>query len=84
MITEVSDTGIGIKKKDLQKLFRFFGKVESSKSLNKGGMGLGLTISKMILSQMGGGIECSSVEGKGSSFKFFLPVLDISSASSPI
>lgn len=78
-MTDVRDTGIGIKKKDLQKLFRFFGKVESSKSLNKGGMGLGLTISKMILSQMGGTIECSSIEGKGSTFRFSLPVLDDSS-----
>jgi signal transduction histidine kinase len=45
----VSDTGIGIAPEDIQKLFLFFGKLESSKKVNKGGMGLGLTISRMII-----------------------------------
>ena len=47
--TEVEDTGIGIKEEDLLKLFRFFGQVTKSKDINRGGMGLGLTISKMIV-----------------------------------
>ncbi len=46
---EVSDTGIGISEEDIQKLFQFFGKLENSKKVNKGGMGLGLTISRMII-----------------------------------
>lgn len=46
---DVSDTGIGIGTEDIQKLFQFFGKLESSKKVNKGGMGLGLTISRMII-----------------------------------
>lgn len=46
---EVSDTGIGIGEEDIQKLFKFFGKLENSKKVNKGGMGLGLTISRMII-----------------------------------
>lgn len=49
LITSVVDSGIGIKDEDIQKLFRFFGKIDDVKKLNKGGMGLGLTISKMIL-----------------------------------
>lgn len=46
---EVSDTGIGISEEDIQKLFQFFGKLGNSKKVNKGGMGLGLTISRMII-----------------------------------
>ena len=45
----VKDSGIGIKVEDLTKLFKFFGYASSSKNINKGGMGLGLTISKMII-----------------------------------
>lgn len=49
LTVSVRDTGIGIKPEDLVKLFHFFGQVSSSKSINKSGMGLGLTISKMII-----------------------------------
>ena len=45
----VRDTGVGIKMEDITKLFRFFGKLSSTKNINKGGMGLGLTISKLII-----------------------------------
>lgn len=49
LLIDVADTGIGIAEADLNKLFRFFGQVSSSKNINQGGMGLGLTISKMIV-----------------------------------
>lgn len=71
---QVEDTGIGIQREDLSKLFQFFGKISKTKDINKGGMGLGLTISKMILQQLGGEIRVSSVFGKGSIFAFALPV----------
>lgn len=58
--TSVIDTGVGISKKDLTRLFQFFGKMQAHKDLNKGGMGLGLTISKMILTQMNGSISVAS------------------------
>ena len=45
----VLDTGIGIKQEDISKLFKFFGQVSTTKSINKSGMGLGLTISSMII-----------------------------------
>ena len=47
--TKVKDTGVGIKQEDLNKLFKFFGKLVDPSKINKGGMGLGLTISKMIV-----------------------------------
>ena len=49
LVTSVSDTGMGISKDDLKKLFQFFGKLSKSSDINRGGMGLGLTISKMIV-----------------------------------
>ena len=49
LITAVKDTGLGIQREDLSQLFRFFGKLAKTKDVNQGGMGLGLTISKLIL-----------------------------------
>ena len=49
LVTSVEDTGIGIKDEDKEKLFKFFGKLSSTNKVNKGGMGLGLTISKSIV-----------------------------------
>ena len=49
LVSSVEDTGIGIKEEDLHRLFKFFGQITKSKNINRGGMGLGLTISKMIL-----------------------------------
>ena len=54
LVSSVSDTGIGIKRDDLNRLFTFFGCIAKSKNINRGGMGLGLTISKMILQQLDG------------------------------
>ena len=49
LIGSVKDSGVGIKDEDIDKLFRFFGMLSSSKDINRGGMGLGLTISKLII-----------------------------------
>ena len=46
---KVRDTGVGIKDEDLPKLFNFLSKISSTKEMNRSGMGLGLTISKMIV-----------------------------------
>ena len=49
LLVDVEDTGIGMQDADLAKLFQFFGCLAKSKNINRGGMGLGLTISKMII-----------------------------------
>ncbi len=49
LTAKVRDTGVGIKREDLTKLFSFLTKISSTKQMNKSGMGLGLTISKMII-----------------------------------
>jgi len=78
MKVAIKDTGIGIKKEDLQKLFRSFQQVDSKRNRNIEGTGLGLAISKQLLELMGGQIHVESVYEKGSVFSFELPqkVLD--------
>lgn len=68
----VSDTGIGIREEDKQKLLSAFGKVnsEESRKLNSYGVGLGLVISSKIAEQVGGGLHFDSVYKKGSMFSF--------------
>ena len=74
IVTSVSDSGLGISKEDLAKLFQFFGKLAKSSDINRGGLGLGLTISKMIIQQLGGDIKVESIPKKGSNFTFRLPL----------
>jgi len=52
----VRDTGIGIKKENIDKLFQYFGKLSSSQESNKSGVGLGLTISRDLVHAFGGKI----------------------------
>jgi len=70
----VTDTGLGIKQEDMAKLFKFFGQVSTTKSINKSGMGLGLTISSMIIKQLGGRIDLESTPDVGSRFFFKIPI----------
>lgn len=69
----VEDTGIGVKKEDLGKLFQSFQQVDSKRNRNIEGTGLGLAISKRLLTLMGGSIWVESEYGKGSRFSFALP-----------
>jgi signal transduction histidine kinase len=73
----VQDTGVGIKQEDLALLFKFFGKVSSTKDINQSGMGLGLTISKMLVEKFGGDIGVTSQPMAGSTFYFTLPYQDL-------
>jgi len=71
---EVEDDGVGIPIKDLTLIFERFYQVESHLTRKHGGMGLGLSVAKGMVEMHGGRIWVDSIEGKGSTFVFLLPV----------
>ncbi|MCR5651761.1 MAG: response regulator [Lachnospiraceae bacterium] len=70
---KVSDTGIGIRKKDYEKIFDSFSQVDSSRNRKAEGTGLGLAISQRLVRLMNGTIEVESEYGIGSIFKISIP-----------
>jgi two-component system, OmpR family, phosphate regulon sensor histidine kinase PhoR len=70
----IRDTGVGISKEDLPRIFERFYKADRSRS--GGGTGLGLSISRHIIEGHGGRIWAESTEGKGSTFFFTLPMAE--------
>jgi two-component system, OmpR family, phosphate regulon sensor histidine kinase PhoR len=70
---EVADTGLGIPKNDIPRIFERFYRVDKSRSRQKGGSGLGLAIVKHIIEAHGEAIDVMSTEGAGSVFGFSLP-----------
>ena len=64
----VTDTGIGIRQEDMNKLFASFQRLEENKNRNIEGTGLGLNIARQLAVMMGGDIEVESEYGKGSVF----------------
>lgn len=72
----VTDNGIGIKKQDIPKIFDKFSQIESSLNRNKGGVGLGLTITKQLIDSHLGAIWVDSEEKNGACFNVILPLLD--------
>ena len=73
MKMEISDTGIGIKKEDMHKLFNSFQQVDSKRNRNIEGTGLGLAITQQLLHLMRGKISVESEYNKGTTFKFEIP-----------
>lgn len=73
-LVSVSDTGPGLSEADQQKIFEEFRQGDSSTTRKKGGTGLGLSIAKRITEMHGGHIWVESSLGKGSTFRFTLPV----------
>ena len=70
----VTDTGIGIPPVRQEAIFQAFAQADGTTTRHYGGTGLGLTISRQLVELMGGKLEVESVEGRGSTFRFSLPL----------
>ncbi len=84
LLVSVRDTGVGIKKTDLNKLFNSFQQVDSKRNRSIEGTGLGLAISRQLVEIMGGSISVESVYGEGSTFSFRIPQKIINSNASVV
>jgi signal transduction histidine kinase len=73
---KVNDTGVGIPKEEIPKLFAKFFRAANVIHLQTEGSGLGLFISKSIILRHGGQISVASVEGKGTTFIITVPLLE--------
>lgn len=73
VVIEVADTGIGIKEKDIPKLFNRFSQIESDLNDVMEGTGLGLVLVEEFVSMMGGKVSVSSEYGVGTTFTVILP-----------
>lgn len=78
LLVSVRDSGIGIKRADMEKIFTSFSQVNSKRNREQGGVGLGLAITQALVRSMGGFLTVESEPGIGSEFQFTIPqkVLD--------
>jgi len=74
MLITVADTGVGIPRAELPRIFERFYKVDRARTRNAGGTGLGLAIAKHLVEGHGGRIWAISEDGNGSTFYFVLPL----------
>jgi signal transduction histidine kinase len=76
LVFEVRDEGQGIPESEISKLFREFGRTSVRPTEGERSTGLGLAIAKKIVEQHGGQISVKSEAGKGSTFAFWLPLVE--------
>ncbi len=85
LVITVSDEGIGIPSRDLERIFERFYRVDHARSRDTGGTGLGLAIVRHIVQAHGGEVGVESVEGQGSTFRIALPLdaFDVTAQGKP-
>ena len=75
---DIKDSGIGMSRADLEKIFSSFSQLDSRRNREEGGIGLGLAITQALVRKMGGFLTVESQPGHGTEFRFTVPqkVLD--------
>lgn len=73
LVFTIKDSGIGIKEKNLDKIFQSFSQVDTKKNRSIEGTGLGLAISKQLVRKMGGVLHVESTYGEGTEFTVVIP-----------
>lgn len=73
LLISVTDSGIGVPRRDLDRIFERFYRVDRARSRRTGGTGLGLAIVRHVASNHGGEVRVESTEGVGSAFTLVLP-----------
>ena len=78
LIVNIKDSGIGMSREDMEKIFSSFSQLDAKRSREEGGIGLGLAITQALVRSMGGFLTVESEPGKGTEFQFTIPqkVLD--------
>lgn len=82
LYVSVEDSGIGIKKENLETIFESFQQVDSKRNRTIEGTGLGLAISKQLIGLMNGELTVESEYEKGSTFSFHIPQLELQEVES--
>ena len=82
VMISVSDTGIGIAKEDLSRIFGRFWRADASRAREAGGLGVGLAVTKQIIERYHGFISVESELGKGTTFTIHLPREHVAEVSS--
>jgi heavy metal sensor kinase len=83
VVVEIADQGPGIPGDHLSRVFERFNRVDSGRSREEGGAGLGLSIALWAVERHGGHIQVQSEEGAGSTFRIVLPIRDAREAGEP-
>jgi signal transduction histidine kinase len=84
LVASVSDTGIGIPPEAMARLFSEFFRADNAKVHSRMGTGLGLSIVKEIVERSGGQITAESELDKGTTFRFWLPVMSKEPRAAPV
>jgi PAS domain S-box-containing protein len=75
LVLSITDTGIGIAPDQIEQIFEPFFKVNEARTVNSGGIGVGLTVVKLVADIHGGQVRVQSESGHGSRFELILPLV---------